>query len=249
MSVAALELIQNALAEIGVYSPGETLSAADAQFCLKKLNRMLDQWNATVLKIYNRTFQVFNMVTGLPAQPFTIGPTGLFVVSQRPEKILAANIFLNQNGSIVRSPVAVRDDDWWAAQRVPQITSSLPTDLYYSAQWPNGQIFVWPVPTVVRPLELELWGLLTQVTNLVFQINVPPAYENLMTYHLAIDAAAAFRKEVPDSLALMAQRAETAVEVMNSVAPRMGTSDSGMPLARRNRSTFNYHTGMNTGSR
>jgi hypothetical protein len=251
MADVALSLIQNALSEIGVYTPGEALSNADAQFALGKLNRMLDEWNSQELFIYARTFPNAPLITGFAAQPLTIGPTGSFmVVPQRPEKIIAANIFLNNTPTLVKYPLTIRDADWWAAQRVPQITTAVPTDLYYEPAWPNGQMFIWPVPTVAWPLELELWSILTQIPNLTFSISLPPAYANALTLGLAVDCAAAFRKNPAPSLALRAQQSWSALQNMNSRPPLMGTSDSGLPKATRNRPTFNYHSGQSTyGSR
>lgn len=247
MPDTALALIQNALSEIGSYSTGENLSNADAQFCLSKLNRMLDEWNAQSLFIYHRTFTQANMLTGVGNQPQTIGPTGTFmVVTQRPEKIVAANVLLNNTPTIVRNPVMIRDADWWANQRVPQIATAVPTDLYYDPAWPNGNLFIWPVPTVAFPLELELWGLLTQIPNLFFSINLPPGYANAITYGLAVDCAAAFRKQVAPSLALRAQMAWSAVQQMNAQPPSMSTRDSGLPMATRNRPSYNYFTGQST---
>ena len=250
MQVVTLQLIQDALTEIGAYSVGNTISAADADYALRSLNRMLDQWNAEQLKIYAKTFTRYTMVTGIPAQPFTIGPTGIFVVSQRPEKVLAANIILNNASptNFIRQPLNIRDDDWWAGQRTPQIQTSLPTDLYYNAGWPNGQIYMWPVPTVAYPLELELWGLLTQIPNLTYVFDMPPAYYNAVMYSLALMLAGPFRAPIGQTTIKAAQLALVAVENMNSAPPSMSTSDSGIPKAERNRPTFNYHTGSSVSS-
>ena len=33
-------------------------------------------------------------------------------------------------------------------ERVPTLTGTIPTDLYYEPDWPNGSCFLWPVPTI-----------------------------------------------------------------------------------------------------
>lgn len=251
MSVTPLQLIQDALTEIGAYSVGNAISAADAQFALTKLNNLLDQWNAEPLKIYAKTFTQANMITGLGTVPLKIGPTAgnWMVVSQRPEKILAANVILNNASptNFIRQPLNIRDAAWWAQQRTPQIQTSLPTDVYYNPSWPDGQLYIWPVPTVAYPLELELWGILTGFTSLTTpQFSMPPAYYNAVMYSLAIMLSGPFRATLSPSTIKAAQLAIATVENMNSTPPAMSTNDSGIPKAERNRSTFNYHTGSST---
>jgi hypothetical protein len=241
-TVSALDLIKDALMEIGVYSQGETPSAADAQFGLTKFNRMMDAWNAKKLNVYNVDFNSYTLVPSL--QPHTIGPTGAtFTVAQRPVKIENAAIILTSSSPSVRCPMNIRNDDWWANLRVRDILTTLPTDLYYSPAWPNGNLFLWPIPTAAFGIELETWTLLSQIANLTTTINLPPGYQDAITYELALSMCPAFAKQ-PDALLLEAwKHAKAIIQAVNSTAPLMTTRDFGMPKAGPEKPYFNYLTG------
>src|SRR5579859_2908705 len=62
----------------------------------------------------------------------------------RPVGISDANIVLNNVNPVVRTPVRVRDKDWWMANSVRTVPSSIPTDLYYDPVFPNGRLNLWP---------------------------------------------------------------------------------------------------------
>lgn len=240
-TVSALDLIKDALMEIGVYSQGETPSAEDAAFGLSKLNRLFDSWNAKKLNIYNVDFTSYTLTPSL--QPHTIGPTGTFTVAQRPVRIENASIILTTSSPSVRCPLNIRNDDWWANLRVRDILTTLPTDLYYSPSWPNGSLFLWPIPTAAYGIELETWTLLGQIANLTTSISLPPGYQDAVTYTLALTLCPAFAKQ-PDAVLVGAwQKAMQIIQSVNSAVPRMTTRDFGMPMAGPERPFFNYLTG------
>src|SRR5438445_8386155 len=58
----------------------------------------------------------------------------------RPVYIDDANIVLNNVNPVVRTPIRIRDKDWWMANSVRTVPSSVPTDLYYDDSFPNGRI-------------------------------------------------------------------------------------------------------------
>lgn len=241
-SVSALDLIKEALMEIGAYSQGETPSAEDAAFGLSKLNRALDSWSAKKLNLYNVDFNSYTLTPSL--QPHTIGPTGAtFTVAQRPVRIENAAIIINTSSPNVRCPLNIRNDDWWANLRVRDVMTSLPTDVYYSPSWPNGSLYLWPVPTLAYGIELETWTLLSQIPNLTTTISLPPGYQDALTYTLALTLCPAFAKPADPVLVAAWQKAMQIIQSVNSTAPLMTTRDFGMPRAGPERPYFNYLTG------
>lgn len=243
-----LDIITDSLSEIGSYAQGEVPSAADAQFALRKLNRMLDAWNARRLMIYTTTFAQYTLVPGLI--PHTIGPSGAtYTVSQRPVRIEAANIILNNVVPYVKSPLNIRNDQFWENQPVPTITTTLPTDLYYSPAWPNGQLYIWPVPTVAYGLELWYWQVISQFAALTDTVSFPPGYQNAIVYSLAVEMANAFGKQVSGSLATLANNAFNYIFGNNSDSPQIATTDSGIPdCGGKQLPSFNWRTGGFSGS-
>jgi hypothetical protein len=184
----------------------------------------------------------------IPAnQPATSAPD-FAIPTSRPVKIVNANIILNNTATPVRVPMRVVDSDWWANQRVPTIQTTLPTHLYYQADWPNGSLFFWPVPQVAYPVELETWINLAQLAA-DDTFTLPPGYEDAVTYTLAETICPAFSKPVDQTLAVLAMKARSIIQGLNSAAPLITTADFGMPGTRdgRGRSDWNWKTGSLTG--
>lgn len=238
----ALDIITNAMMEMGAIAQGETPSAADAAFALSKLNRLFDQWNARKLFVFCQNFNSYTIQPNL--QPHTIGPTGAtFNVPIRPVKISNANIVLNNITPNVRFALKIRDADWWAANRVQGVTTTLPTDLYYQPSWPNGNLFLWPVPTVAYLVELETWNTNAAV-SLTTPFLYPPGYEDAITYTLAITLCPAFGRAVDPTLLTLAVKAMQTIQGVNSSPPPgIVLAGQGVPGGDQ-RPYFNYISGL-----
>jgi hypothetical protein len=324
----AINLITNALLEIGAYSQGESLPAAEATFGLSKLNRMLDAWNSDNLYIFsvdflqlvlipniqplligegvqitavssdgtlstfvgaNRyvegdivstggigtigglSFNVLNAIvqSATPLQ-FVLANPGAVVgltlatpsnnwqaiyatpanqfpnyltVTQRPEEIHDANIILNNLSPIVKCPLRLRDKDWWMANSIPSVPTSIPTDLFYDASFPNGKIFLWPLQNVTYGLELEVWNNLTALPSLTQQFYLPQGYEDAVTYGLGMSLAPSYGRSLSQELLMLATQAKSKIQLANSKSPKMATRDSGIPRGHRGGTLFNWLNG------
>lgn len=238
-----------ALQEIGAYAPGETPSNADAEFALSKLNGLIDTWAARSLYVWNENFNTYTIIPN--TQPLTIGPIGAnYNVTVRPVKIVNANIVINTTSPVVRNPLNIRDDDWWANNRVQGVTGQLPTDLYYSPTWPNGSLFLWPVPTIAYGLELETWNVLAQIPLITTAVTLPPGYTDALKYTLAEMLCPAFQKPLDPVLAAMGQESRATIQSVNSASPNLATADFGMPVGGSDRPSFNWRVGFSpTGPR
>lgn len=245
-SMKALDVITQALIEIAVIDPSETLSATEANTGLIKLNRMLDAWNADTRYVYANVFTQYTLVPNL--QPHTIGPSGAtFYAQQRPVKIVDANIILNggvQNQQ-VRCPMNIRDYDWWANKRAYAVQGTLPTDIYYESDWPNGSMFLWVVPTVNYLLELVTWTILSQL-QLTSTFCLPPGYLDAVVYSLAVALAPSYGRPVSPDLRELCRQAVQRIIGPNTAAPTIGTQDAGMPRGGKELPTFNWRSGLNS---
>lgn len=242
ITVKANDLINDAMKEIGALATGETAVPDDSADVLRKLQRLFDQYNAKRTMVYNVDFTVFSIPVN--TQPITIGPGMQFDVNQRPVEIVSASLILNNTSPAqVEIPINVQDDQWWAQNRVKNLSSSLPTDLYYSPAWPNGQIFLWPVPTAANNIRLEMRSVITQITSYAQNFSMPPAYWDMAIYDLAVSIGPMFQKPItPDILRLQAE-ARRAVLSNNVKSPRGRTIDAGMP-GGCGRGGFNYVSGL-----
>lgn len=240
-SLKGLDIITQAMQEIGVLDPNQAPEGTEAATGLIKLNRMLDAWNADKRYVWTMVFNQYPITPNL--QPHTIGPSGTFNVNQRPVKLESAEIILNNVTPNIRYPINLRDDAWWAAKSAYAVSGSLPTDLYYSPDWPNGSLYLWPVPTVAYLLELQTWTLIDQV-QLTTSMCLPPGYSDAIIYSLAISLCPAFAVQASRELLLLAKTAIDRIFSPNISSPRIGTRDAGVPQAQKHHATFNYRTGQ-----
>lgn len=224
-TISGLQLISDAMVLAGQLAPGETPDAGDSSYALGRLNAMLDSWNADRVKVFSVEFSDRTLIPNL--NPHLIGSTGStgFVVTTRPPKIESANLVLTTSTPNVLTPIELRDKAWYFGQTVPALTSDYPTDLYYDPAWPNGKLYFWPIPTVAYPVRLAIWTLLAQVT-LAGNVTLPPAYQNALTYNLAVTLCIG-QKSPDDVLLEEARKSLATIQGLNSESPRIGTSDMG----------------------
>jgi hypothetical protein len=242
-----LDICTDALFENGAYGiDTPVLSADDAQMALRWLNRRLDAWAALRRYAYNVSFTEFTLTPN--HQPHLIGP-GLnapdFAVAQRPVRIEGAALVLNNVTPNVDLNLNIRDDAWWQAQSVKGIATTTPTDLYYSPDWPNGSLWLWPIPTFAYGLRLEMWGLISRVATLATVFTLPPAYERALVLTLAEDLCRPFGRPLAADLVAAAREARAELQTNNIKSPRIASADYGASGSRGGRrSTFNYYSGQ-----
>jgi hypothetical protein len=205
-------------------------------------NQLLDYWSARACYAYTTTFRAFNLTPG--HQPHLLGP-GLpspdFAVTQRPAHILSASLVLTDNPPSVDLPLNIRDADWWAAERVKALQSTIPTDLYYEPEFPNGQIWLWPIPTTAYPLRLESVVTLQQFATINDAFLAPPAYLRAFTLTLAEELSDVWGTTAPAGLAARAMKARDALQSNNNLPPRISSADWG--TFSQPSGDFNYMTG------
>lgn len=169
---------------------------------------------------------------------------------QRPAQVVNCNIILNNVTPFVKVPVRVHNGksgaDWWAANPVPQILTTLPTDLYYAPAWPLGQLYFWPEQSFAYDFEVEIWTNLGEAASLTDNFWMPQGYRDAVTYSLAESMCMAFGKVLTPALANAAMKARAAIQNLNSAAPTIKTRDAGIPSRAQERPYWNYRTGMST---
>ena len=241
IAVTVNQLVLAALQEIGALSPGEQPSPDDSATVLQKLQRLIDRFNAKRTMIYNIEFTVYTLPVNV--QPVTIGPGAMFDCNQRPVEIRSMSLILNSTSPTqVEIPINMRDDAWWAEQRVKNLTSTLPTDCYYSPDWGNGNLYFWPIPTQVNQVRIESRGVLGEYTGYTQAFSLPPGYWDAIVYSLAISLGPMYEKPISPDLAKLWAEAIRTIESNNIKSPRGTTGDAGMPGVGR-RGDFNYYSG------
>jgi len=95
ITVSANDIITAAMMELGMLAANEFPSAADSQWALQKLQRIIDRYNARLPMVYNVNFALFTLPAG--SNPFYIGPGAQFDVNQRPVSIPSIGLILAGN--------------------------------------------------------------------------------------------------------------------------------------------------------
>ncbi len=247
VTARASDLIQSAGYEIAAFSPGEAIPAAEAVWALEVLQRIIDQWNAKRSMIYAVEFDLYNLTANLA--PHTIGPTGTFntgsAAKYRPVRVASASFVLNPGlATAVDLPIQMRDKDWWAANPIKSLTSSIITDCYYEPTAPNGTLNFFPICTTNGQVRLEQWTSLPQALTLQTALGLVQGYWEALVTTLALALCPSFEKQ--PSAVLVARQAGAIKTIFenNDPAPRIETN-SGMPgTAGTGRPDFNFLTGM-----
>lgn len=237
------DLITECFEELTILAAGQPLSAADADFGLKKLTRLLDNWNAERPCVYAERATTYTLVPDL--QPHTIGPAAsspTFTVTQRPVSIEAANLVLTDTTPNVFQSINLRDWQWFSQLGVPGLSTSIPTDLYYAPEWPLGRLYLWPVPDAAYGIQLVTRIVLADLA-LDDTVSFPPGYRDAITLTLGEMIAPTYPAATPDPVG--AAKARARIMANNDVLPTLATVDSGMPGQQNRGIYFSWRTGMN----
>lgn len=242
-SVSVRSLITDALMELNVMDGGAVLSAANATFCLGRLNQLFDSWNAQLEAVYADKTLAFTFIAN--QQDYTIGPSGADFTSPttRPVTIEGATVILTGTSPEARFPLNLRDYQWWMNLPVQNVSTSYPTDVFYEPEWPNGVLHFWPKPTTTYGLEIVTRVTLADLT-INDSYNMPPGYQQAGMLTLAENVASAYGRPVTALTATKAREARARIFANNRFSPRLITQDAGMPSQDRNRCNFNYKSGM-----
>jgi hypothetical protein len=235
MAYLVRDLLTETYEDITVLAPGENLSDVFAAQGLKKLVRLFDNWNAERAGVYANRLTTHTLTPAL--NPHTIGPTtATFTVTQRPVSIEWANLVI----SGVRYPLTLRGSQWWAAIPIPALSTSMPSDLHYEPTWPNGSLYLYPVPDTAYGLELMTRLVLADL-GLDDTVSLPPGYRDAIILTLGEMIALTYPPAVASPEAARAARAR--IFANNDEIFPLVTRDSGMPSQRGGR-WWDYRSGL-----
>jgi hypothetical protein len=244
------ELFRDALLEIGALDPLDDVPAELQELARVRYNGIINQRNARSEWTYAVTWPTYTTTSGLSIH--TIGPdTATWSATLRPVEILGANLQIGSGVSLINvGPINLRDRQWWLANAVPQVQSGVPTDLYYEPTFPNGSIYLWPVPNAAYVIQLELRTILSEIDDTQFSddFSLPPSYRRDLTLTLAEDLCGPLTLPMPPSLMRKAATARADTQSNNNPPVRIQTRNSGMPGGSTTAGGgFNWVTGKGGG--
>lgn len=237
----AQTIITQALRKMNVYAPSETITDSDAQQGLETLNDMLDGWSNDSLSCYAVLEQTFTLLPGIGS--YTIGPGGA-IDKVRPLKVMFGTgtaYLLDQNGD--KYPIEVVPQDKWNLITQPNITSDLPSYLFYDPQYPLGIINLYPLPNIGYPCFFDSYQQLGQFTSLQTLLSLPPGYKKALQDNLAVELWPFFKSEGSTPPANFERDAARSLMKVKRTNIRPSVSVYDPEIIARARGSFNIYTG------
>lgn len=208
--MTALDLIKGSLRLIGTIETGETPEAAEAQDALDILNQLLESLSLSSQGVYNIPTQQFNLVPG--QSTYTIGVGGNFDTTL---PVTISDAYTIQNN--ISYPIEIIGQERYDAIGNKTQQSTYPLYLLYQNTSPLGNVILWPTPSAVVPLVMNISAQFTQIplTSTVIT-NWPQGAARMMRYLLAIDLAEEYG--APLDQAVFAKAAEAKADYMRANA-------------------------------
>ncbi len=214
----ARELIDDALGDIGVLDPMETMTAEQAQHGMRTLNRIIDRWNAQRLHVYS----VRDVVATFSGASASVGP-GLTVDTSHPLRFEPGSYYV-KSGMSFPLPIWSREDH--AAVVLKAQAGEFPQGAYYDRQIP-GTVLVWPVPSA--PLEYHFQALvkLSEFADLDTDYSLPDGYKDALFYALCERLPRAYNLPVDPGAAAEAAKARAVIRKNNTIVPVLDAGPRG----------------------
>jgi hypothetical protein len=212
MATTAADQINGALRLIGMLAEGETPSAATAQDSLAALNQMIDSWNTERLTVFSTQDQVFTWPNNQIKR--TLGPTGDFV-GNRPILVEDSTYFKDPSNGISYG-IKLINQQQYNGIAVKTVTSTYPQVMWVNMEYPNIDMYVYPVPTKALEFHFVSVNELDKPASLSTVLAFPPGYLRCFKYNLACEIANEFGVEPPPNVARIAMTSKRNLKRINN---------------------------------
>lgn len=220
-------IINSAFRIAGVdLAPGRNFATSTSQKieALEVFNNFLGTFRLPSMNWFEVQSNVHTLIPG--HNPHTIGTGGDFN-QPRPVQILGASLrYLQSTPDIDLDLIQLT----WAQYKqisIKAIESQLPQYFYYDAAFssatdPKGNVYLWMVPSQANEIVIYTPEILTEPATLATVMLLPPGYQRMLNYNLAVEFAALYRKRFndPRADAVMYQQAKESlywVKVNNAI--------------------------------
>ena len=201
-----LDIITQALKDVGAIGVGQTPLPEDTNDAYTKLQWMLAQWQRKRWLIWHL---VDKAITSTGATSYTIGPVGSDIVwDPRPDRLESA--FLRQ---LVQSQPNQIDYPLELIQSYEEYTNialkslqSFPSYIFYDSAWPQGVLYPWPVPQAsIYAVHVQVKEQLKQFTSINQSLNLPEEYYPALHWNLCVRLFPQYQRPIdPEVKALAA---------------------------------------------
>lgn len=186
----ALDLITDALLEIGVASVGESVPSEDANLGLSTLNSLLEAWSTQNLNVYASVDATYTLVPGQAT--YTVGLSGNFN-GPRPLSV-EDSAYVRYQGNDY--PVDLIDNDRYNAIPVKSQSGILPDVVQFNPAYPLATFTFFPVPTQAITFTFTSNVLFTSTLTLATVLTLPPGYYRALRLNLALELAQRYGRQL-----------------------------------------------------
>jgi hypothetical protein len=212
MTTTAGDQINGALRLIGQLAEGETPSAATSQDALTAMNQMIDSWSTERLAVFSTQDQVFMWPPGAISR--TLGPTGNFV-GNRPI-LLDDSTYFRDPANNISFGIKIINQQQYDGIAVKTVTSTYPQVIWINMDYPNIDMYIYPVPTKVLEWHFISVTELDQPATLATVLSFPPGYLRAFRYCLACEIAAEFGVEPSPQVSRIAMTSKRNLKRINN---------------------------------
>jgi len=202
----AQAIIKAALRDIGVASPGFTISPSDEADALEDLNHIIDSLSTVSTSQFERTRESFPLVAD--QAEYTIGSGGDFNTTRPEEVHLVWLEDLNTDPITYEMELIV-------SRRYDNIqlkgTGTIPNRAHYDPQHPLGKFFIYPTPSSSESgwnFFIDSMKAIAQFTDLTTDNPLPAEYFQFLRYQLGLVLASPFGKVLPPWVQVLADQTE-----------------------------------------
>ena len=242
MPITARDLIQLSLKQAGILGVGQTALAEDINDCFTLLMQMVALYNKNRWLV-PALIDISTIGNNQKSNP--IGP-GQFWNVARPGQVKGAYIIQLNTGTT--TPVSLPVKQIFSYEEYSTITvkdlNSLPDHMFYDGQWPNGNIFFWPIPNNTYECHLLVqqqlgWPIAatnppTANTGLDTPFSLPEEYQEALFYNLSIRISAMYQFPASEETKKLAAASLNTIKTDNTQIPKMR-----MPIGIRRGKSFN----------
>lgn len=220
MAITGLQLVTDAMYASGALGADESITAAESQLCLRRLNRLMSSWSNFRSRCYEIQTDSFTMTPNVSAYS-----SALLTVMGRPVDIDSMYVRLDNIDWLVEMISAA---DW--ASIVYKPVPSIPNQCYLDTGFPNATLNFYPVPYAAFTCFVNATRALPDTIALATSVALPPGYERALVDSLAVDICPSFGRQPDAALVMSARQATEALARINLVVPEMTTPlDRGQP--------------------
>jgi hypothetical protein len=240
-----LDIITDALIEIGAYGVGDSVTAEDAALALRRFQNQIDAWQADQITLSLQSYVSIAWPSSTSTQ--TIGPGGNVNI-QRPVWIETLNYVIPGTNPGVEVVMGAMDYDSYAAQSIKSLQSALPIQYFYQTNIDTvlGTLFLWPQPSQSLTLRLYAPIGVNVPVGLTDVMIGPPGYQDAFMYQLALRLLTPFSRKVSD-VPLLPQMAADAFKVMKRPNIKPGLLGVDPALAASGGFGYNVYSDTTTG--